>query len=94
MAKEVAMKYLFTTLESDDLGLLARALPLAAELRERGHKIAFCSTKPARRKVIDEAGFENLWPRHPMYYIEGRETLPGVSGPGGSPPRHGISISS
>jgi len=72
------MKYLFTTLESDDLGLLARAMPLAVELRERGHKIAFCSTKPARRKVIAEAGFENLWPRHPMYYIEGRETLPGL----------------
>jgi UDP:flavonoid glycosyltransferase YjiC (YdhE family) len=72
------MKYLFTTLESEDLGLLARALPLAAELRARGHQIAFCTPTPARRKVIAEAGFENLRPRHPMYYISSRETLPGV----------------
>jgi len=67
------MRYLFTTLESDDLGLLARALPVAAELAERGHKVAFCTPAPARSKVIAEAGFENLRPKHPLYYIPHRE---------------------
>ena len=37
------MKYLLTTLPTDDLGLLARALPVAHDMKARGHKIAICT---------------------------------------------------
>ena len=62
-------KYLFTTLPSNDLGLLTRSLPIARELRNRGHQIAFCSPAKAPNKLISEAGFDNLLPSQPLYYI-------------------------
>jgi UDP:flavonoid glycosyltransferase YjiC (YdhE family) len=54
-------RYLFTTLPSNDLGLLTRSLPIARELRNRGHQIAFCSPAKAPNKLISEAGFDNLF---------------------------------
>ena len=44
-------RYLFTTLPSNDLGLLTQSLPIACELRNRGHQAASCS--PA--KLISKA---------------------------------------
>ena len=55
-------KFLFTTLFSNDLGLPTRTVPIARELAERGHKIAFCSRAPAPGQLIEEAGFDNLTP--------------------------------
>lgn len=63
------MKFLFTTQASNDLGLLTRSLPIASELRKRGHEIAFCNPAKTPRLLIAEAGFENLVPRHPAYYL-------------------------
>ncbi len=62
-------KYLFTTLPSNDLGLLTRSLPIARDLRNRGHQIAFCSPAKAPRKLISDAGFDNILPSQPLYYI-------------------------
>src|ERR1700730_2125347 len=60
-------RYLITTLPSNDLGLLTRSLPIAAELSQRGHTTVFCSPGGAPRKLIADAGFENLIPTHPLY---------------------------
>jgi hypothetical protein len=57
--------YLFTMLPSNDLGLLARSLPIARELKSRGRRVVFCCQGGAPRKRISEAGFENRdldWP--------------------------------
>jgi UDP:flavonoid glycosyltransferase YjiC (YdhE family) len=62
-------KYLFTTLPSNDLGLLTRSLPIAHELRNRGHQVAFCSPAKAPSKLISDAGFDNLLPGQPLYQI-------------------------
>ena len=62
-------RFLFTTLPSNDLGLLARSLPIAGELSTLGHEIAFCSPGKAPRVVIAEAGFQNLVPKHPLYHM-------------------------
>jgi UDP:flavonoid glycosyltransferase YjiC (YdhE family) len=59
------MKYLFTTLPSNDLGLVTRSLPIAAELRGRGADVTFSSPARAPRTLIAEAGFPNLAPVHP-----------------------------
>jgi len=56
-------KLLFTTLPSNDLGLLARTVPVAKELSKRGHEVAFCNPAPAPTAVIEEAGLANLPPR-------------------------------
>ena len=61
------IKFLFTTLPTNDLGLLTRSLPIARELSTRGHTIFFCSPDKAPSKLIAEAGFENLLPKHPLY---------------------------
>ncbi len=63
-------KYLFTTQVSNDLGLLTRTLPVARELAQRGHQVAFCNSAPAPRKLIAEAGFENLPQKHPVHYFD------------------------
>ncbi len=60
-------KFLFTTLPTDDLGLLTRSLPIAQELAARGHQILFCSPARAPSRLIAETGFPNLLPRHPIY---------------------------
>lgn len=62
-------RYLFTTLPTNDLGLLAQSLPIAHELRERGHQAAFCSPAKAPQELISKAGFNNLRPNHPLYYL-------------------------
>ena len=62
-------RFLLTTLPSNDLGLLARSLPIARELSARGHEIAFCSPAKAPGVLIAEAGFQNLTSRHPVYHI-------------------------
>jgi len=62
-------KFLFTTLVSNDLGLLIRSLPIAQELRDRGHQVAFCNPAKAPRKLISEAGFDNLLPKWPLHSI-------------------------
>ena len=62
-------KFLFTTLPSNDLGLLTRSLPIANELTKLGHKITFSSPAKAPKKVIADAGYENLSPKLPLYEI-------------------------
>jgi UDP:flavonoid glycosyltransferase YjiC (YdhE family) len=61
--------FLFTTLPTNDLGLLTRSLPIARELAARGHRIAFCSPAPAPGRLVAEAGFENVRARHPLYEL-------------------------
>ena len=73
----VVKRFLFTTLISNDLGLLTRSLPIARELRELGHQVAFCSPGKAPARLIAQAGFENLIPRWPMLSIlTGDTSLP------------------
>jgi UDP:flavonoid glycosyltransferase YjiC (YdhE family) len=62
-------KFLFTTLPTNDLGLLTRSLPIASSLAGRGHEVVYCSPGQAPRKLIAEAGFDNLLPRHPLYHL-------------------------
>ena len=62
-------KYLFTTLPSNDLGLLTRSLPIAHELRKQGHQITFFSPAKAPRTLISEAGFDNLVPNLLLYHV-------------------------
>ena len=62
-------KLLFTTLPSNDLGLLTRSLPVARELANRGHTICFCNPGKAPRKMIADAGFQNYLPDEPLYYF-------------------------
>jgi UDP:flavonoid glycosyltransferase YjiC (YdhE family) len=73
--------YLFTTLPTDDLGLLTRSIPIAAELAQHGHKIVFCSPAKAPSRLIAEAGFENPLPRHPLFdLIAGDQSLRWLAG--------------
>jgi len=60
-------RYLFTTLPSNDLGLLTQSLPIASKLRDRGHQAVFCSPAAAPSKLIADAGFDNLLPKQPLY---------------------------
>jgi hypothetical protein len=62
-------RFLFTTLPTNDLGLLTRSLPIARELSQRGHSITFSHPAKAPQKVIADAGFENVTPKHPFYEI-------------------------
>jgi len=62
-------RLLFTTLPSNDLGLLTRSLPIANQLAKNGYDIAFSSPAKAPEKLIAEAGFKNLIPRHPLFFI-------------------------
>ena len=54
------MKFLFTTLFTDDLGLITRTLPIAKELANRGHSIAYCNPNKAPAHLIGDAGIENI----------------------------------
>lgn len=72
-------RYLFTTLPSNDLGLLTRSLPIARALAKKGNEIIFCSPGRAPTKLIAEAGFDNQLPRHPVYHLMTAEpSLPGL----------------
>ena len=66
-------RFLFTTLPTNDLGLLTRSLPIGRELAARGHEILFCSPAQAPTRLIADAGFENLVPRHPLYDLMGAD---------------------
>jgi UDP:flavonoid glycosyltransferase YjiC (YdhE family) len=66
-------RFLFTTLPTNDLGLLTRSLPIGRALAARGHKILFCSPAQAPSRLIADAGFENLIPRHPLYDLMGAD---------------------
>ena len=68
--------FLFTTLPSNDLGLLTRSLPIATELRKRGHKVIFCSPAKSPSRLVNDAGFNNVLPRHPLYYLMATELNP------------------
>jgi UDP:flavonoid glycosyltransferase YjiC (YdhE family) len=74
-------KFLFTTLPTDDLGLLTRSLPIARELAARGHLVLFSSPARAPSRLIAEAGFDNLTPRHPLYDLMAMDrSLRGLAG--------------
>ena len=71
--------FLFTTLPSNDLGLLTRSLPIARELREVGHTVHFFSPARAPARLIADAGFDNLLPRHALFdVIRTDQSLRGV----------------
>jgi UDP:flavonoid glycosyltransferase YjiC (YdhE family) len=71
-------KYLFTSGTSNDLGVLTMALPIARELRNRGHQIAFCNPAKAQNRLISSAGFESLLPSMLSYYITLGEASSGI----------------
>ena len=72
-------RYLFTTLPSNDLGLLTRSLPIATELAKKGNEIIFCSPGQAPSKLIADACFDNHLPKHPVYHLLTVEpSLPGL----------------
>lgn len=62
-------KCLFTTLPSNDIGLLTRSLPIAAELVKLGHKVIFCNPAKSPGLLIKEAGFENRIPAEPFFRL-------------------------
>ena len=62
-------RYLFTTLPTNDLGLITRSLPIAAELTRRGHEVVFSSPAQSPRRVIAAAGFRNEPPRHALFEL-------------------------
>jgi UDP:flavonoid glycosyltransferase YjiC (YdhE family) len=66
-------RYLFTTLPSNDLGLLTRSLPIARELKKKGNEIIFCSPGLTPSKLIADAGYKNQLPNHPFYHLMGVE---------------------
>jgi hypothetical protein len=53
-------RFLFTMILSDDIGIPARCLPIALELKRRGHMVAFCNPREAPAKFIGGAGVDNL----------------------------------
>jgi UDP:flavonoid glycosyltransferase YjiC (YdhE family) len=69
-------RFLFTTLPSNDLGLLSRSLPIARELSNRGHEIVFSSPARSPDVLIKEAGFKNIIPKHPFYHIHSKDLSP------------------
>lgn len=73
-------KYLITTLPSNDIGLLTRSLPIARELQNHGHQVAFCSPAKAPTKLISVAGFENFRPsQFPYYFISADFSLEAIT---------------
>jgi hypothetical protein len=62
-------RFLFTTLPTDDFGLLTRSLPIARELKARGHEVLFCHPARGPQILISEAGFQNLLPKEPLYFL-------------------------
>ena len=54
--------FLFTTLPTNDLGLLTRSLPIARELAANRHTIVFCSPAPSANRLISEAVSKTSYP--------------------------------
>lgn len=71
-------RFLFTTLPSDDLGLLTRSLPIARELKLRGHEVAYCHPARSPQILIAEGGFQNLLPDEPLYHMMAATSLRGL----------------
>ena len=71
-------RFLFTTLPSNDLGLLTRSLPIARELTLRGHEVAYCHPARSPQILIGEAGFQNLLPDDPLYHMMADASLRGL----------------
>jgi UDP:flavonoid glycosyltransferase YjiC (YdhE family) len=63
-------RFLFTVLPSNDLGLMARTLPVATDLTQRGHEVAFCTPGESPGKLLHELGFKNLQLKHPLFYLK------------------------
>ena len=55
-------RFLFTNMWTDDLGLPMRTVPIARELKRRGHDVAFCNPMKAPSEVIKDAGLANIAP--------------------------------
>jgi UDP:flavonoid glycosyltransferase YjiC (YdhE family) len=66
-------RFLFTTLPSDDLGLLTRSLPIAKGLSKLKDEVVFCSPAKAPSKLIAESGFRNVTPRLPLFEIQAQD---------------------
>jgi UDP:flavonoid glycosyltransferase YjiC (YdhE family) len=71
-------RFLFTTLPSNDLGLLTRSLPIARELKLRGHEVAYCHPARSPQILIGEAGFQNVLPDDPLYHMMADSSLRGL----------------
>ncbi len=69
-------RFLFTTLPTNDLGLIVRSLPIARELCAAGHSVVCSNPAAAPRRLIAAAGFANVLSDHPLYQLlGGRATL-------------------
>jgi len=62
-------KILFSLQPTDDLGLLAQALPIARELRNRGHEVIFSAGANAPNAVLKSEGFKNLCVDYLLHHI-------------------------
>ncbi|HTY64885.1 MAG TPA: nucleotide disphospho-sugar-binding domain-containing protein [Acidobacteriota bacterium] len=71
-------KFLITVGPTNDFGLLTRSLPIARELKNRGHEVAFCHPASGPQIVIAEEGFQNLLPDEPLYYLLPDPTMRGL----------------
>ncbi len=61
------VKFLFTMVPANDLGLPTRVVPIARVLADRGHEVAVFNPAPAPAKLIEDAGLKNLpMPSRPM----------------------------
>jgi UDP:flavonoid glycosyltransferase YjiC (YdhE family) len=69
-------RFLFTTLPTNDLGLLTRSLPIARELSNHGHEIIFSSPAKSPDVLIKDAGFKNLIPKQPFYHFHSKDLSP------------------
>ncbi|MGA8229980.1 MAG: nucleotide disphospho-sugar-binding domain-containing protein [Candidatus Acidiferrales bacterium] len=61
------VKFLFTMVPANDLGLPTRMVPIARVLADRGHEVAVFNPAPAPAKLIEDAGLKNLpMPSRPL----------------------------
>jgi len=70
-------KFLFSVIPTNDFGCLTRSLPIARELKLRGHQVAFCHAARGPQIIIAEEGFQNLQPDDPLYYLYSDLTMRG-----------------
>ncbi|MCP4751907.1 MAG: hypothetical protein GY866_13515, partial [Proteobacteria bacterium] len=68
-------RFLFSTILANDLGVPIRSLPIALELKRRGHAVAFCNNLSAPSKLIKKAAVDNL----PLKF--GKDGFPSVFPP-------------
>ncbi|MHA2369118.1 MAG: nucleotide disphospho-sugar-binding domain-containing protein [Candidatus Hodarchaeales archaeon] len=62
-------KCLFTTLPSNDLGLLTRSVPIAVELVKLDLQVTYCHPAKAPGLLIQDAGFDNRLPDEPFFRL-------------------------